>query len=143
MSLPVAVIDTNVVVSGILTAEPTAPTVRILDAMLKGRIAFLLSVDLLAEYQRVLIRPAISRRHGLSEVEISRVVAKLAQNGLICQPAEIAVALPDPGDAHLWALLATQETAVLVAGDAALRASPPARWKVLTPAAFAALLDAK
>jgi hypothetical protein len=43
-----AVIDTNVVVSGVLTENPASPTVRILDGMLAGRFRFLLSVDLVA-----------------------------------------------------------------------------------------------
>ena len=48
-----AVIDTNVVVSGVLTKDSPSPTVRILDGMLAGRFRFLLSVDLLAEYRDV------------------------------------------------------------------------------------------
>jgi len=62
---PVAVVDTNVVVSGLLTAEVTAPTHRILNAMLDERINFLLSIALLAEYREVMLRPRIQKRHGM------------------------------------------------------------------------------
>jgi hypothetical protein len=44
-----AVVDTNVVVEGLLTKDPAAPTARILDGMLAGSFPFILSVVLLAE----------------------------------------------------------------------------------------------
>jgi len=56
-----AVIDTNVVVSGLLTSLAASPTVRILDGMLVGAFRFLLSVELLAEYRAVLLRQKIRR----------------------------------------------------------------------------------
>ena len=55
------VVDTNVVVSGLLTSVADAPPAMLLDAMLAGRVSFLLSTDLLAEYRDVLLRPAIAR----------------------------------------------------------------------------------
>ena len=54
---PVAVIDTNVVVSALLTGEPVSPTAVVLDDMLRGRFAYPLSLELLAEYREVLLRP--------------------------------------------------------------------------------------
>ena len=65
-----AVIDTNVVVSGLIGGEHQSPTTAILDAMLGGSFTFLLSLDLLAEYREVLLRPAIRRRHGLTDAEV-------------------------------------------------------------------------
>ncbi len=61
MTLPVAVIDTNVVVSDLLTGEPVPPTAVLLDGMLRGRFTYLLSLELLAEYREVLLRPRIRR----------------------------------------------------------------------------------
>jgi len=60
-----AVIDTNVVVSGLITKDARAPTARIVDGMLRGRFPFLLSNLTLREYREVLLRPAIRRKHGL------------------------------------------------------------------------------
>lgn len=48
MSPPPAAIDTNVVVSGLLTADPASPTARILDGMLDGRFPYLLSIVLVS-----------------------------------------------------------------------------------------------
>ena len=60
MSGPALVVDTNVVVSGLITSDATAPTARILDAMLRGELRFLLSEELLSEYRSVLLRPKIA-----------------------------------------------------------------------------------
>ena len=37
------VVDTNVLVAGLLTTEQESPTARIADGMLNGRVLFLLS----------------------------------------------------------------------------------------------------
>lgn len=44
------VIDTNVIVSGLIGADSNSPPVRILDAMLEGDIPYLMSDALLHEY---------------------------------------------------------------------------------------------
>jgi predicted nucleic acid-binding protein len=60
------VIDTNVIISAHLTSRPESPTVWILDAMIAARFPFLVSVELLAEYRRVLLRQPIREKHGVS-----------------------------------------------------------------------------
>ena len=120
MSSPPAIIDTNVVVSGFLTSDPEGPTAWILNGMLAGRFPFLLSVDLLAEYRSVLLRPAIRQRHKLSNAEIDSVLTEIAANG---QVREVEGGQLDRGDGdeHLRALLADRSDSVLVTGDEALR----------------------
>jgi predicted nucleic acid-binding protein len=61
---PTAVIDTNIVVAGLLTAEAGSPTARILDGMRQGAFPFLLSTALLAEYREVLLREKTRKVHG-------------------------------------------------------------------------------
>lgn len=137
MRIPGAVIDTNVVVSGLLTRDPASPTARILDAMLSGQFTFLLSVELLAEYRAVLLRPKIRAVHGLSAAEIDEVLTAIAASAAIREPGPPPDGVPDPNDAHLRALLACQPGATLVTGDQALLAAPLASTRVLTPADFA------
>ena len=55
------IVDTSVLVAGLLTRDPTRPTAWFVDAMLKGRLMYLLSPALLEEYRRVLLRPKIRR----------------------------------------------------------------------------------
>jgi putative PIN family toxin of toxin-antitoxin system len=133
-----AVIDTNVLVSGLLTNQPAAPTRRILDAMLGGTITYLLSVALLAEYRIVLLRPAIRERHGLTEHQVDVILEALAAIGVIREPEVAGAECLDPTDAQIWALLTEDPRAVLVTGDRALLQAPPPGASVMTPAAFVA-----
>lgn len=116
MSRAPLVVDTNVLVAGLLTRELAAPTARILDAMLRGELHFLISEELLADYREVLLRPKIVAAHGLAEGEIDEILVRVAGNGAIRQPA--ASARGPAGDGHLFALLAADPRALLVSGDA-------------------------
>ena len=138
MTAPVAVVDTNVVVSGMLTADPEAPTARILEGMLTGRFSFLVSVDLLAEYRAVLLRPGIRKRHGLTEHEVDVALTDITANGQVRELEGSLLGRGD-GDEHLRALLADRRDAVLVTGDAVLRSRLPAA-RTLSPKAFASAL---
>jgi uncharacterized protein len=136
----VAVIDTNVVVSGLLTGEPTSPTAVILDGMLRGRFTYLLSLELLAEYREVLLRPRIRRRHDLSAADVEALLTELALNGRVLDPPPVTVTIPDFGDRHLWALLQSDSAVLLVTGDDALRQRAPEPGRVLSPRQFLSLL---
>ncbi len=45
MKPPLVVVDTNVVVSGLLSSQPQSPPCLVLDGMLEGRFPFLLSLS--------------------------------------------------------------------------------------------------
>ena len=79
MKHPVAVIDTNVVVSGLFTADAGSPPARILDGMRQGTFPFLLSDQLLAEYSFA----GIDKPIGISTYELTRAL-----------PARLRSALP-------------------------------------------------
>ena len=132
-----AVIDTNVVVSGILTAVAASPTARILDGMVVGRFRFLLSVELLAEYREVLLRPKIRRRHRLSDAEVDTLLTDIAANGVALDLRPLTAAGRRGGDGHLWRILAAAPSALLVTGDQRLIDNPAEGWRVLTARAFA------
>ena len=51
-----AVIDTNVFISALLSRHPDAATVKVLNAMLNGKIIPLYHDDILSEYSDVLRR---------------------------------------------------------------------------------------
>jgi putative PIN family toxin of toxin-antitoxin system len=136
VTAPLVLVDTNVVVSGLLTSDRDAPTARILDRMLTGEIRGLLSVELLAEYREVLLRPGIRSRHGLDEREVDTILTAIAENAVICEPIEPPSAPPDRGDLHLWSMLAARPGAILVTGDQALVDCAPGWTTVLTARAF-------
>lgn len=134
------VVDTNVVVAGLLTRDPASRTRALLDAMLAGRLGFLLSESLLAEYRAVLLRPKIAALHGLTEDEIDELLVLLAANAVIAEIADGSSSQAEPssgqgaaGDEHLVAILGSVPEALLVTGDLRLasrlgrRAIPPRR----------------
>jgi hypothetical protein len=49
VSHPVVIVDTNVVVAGLLTANDSSPVASILDGMLAAAFPFVMSEALLAE----------------------------------------------------------------------------------------------
>jgi len=130
-----AVVDTNVVVAGLVTADAGAPTARILDAMLAGRIGYVVSIDLIAEYRRVLLRPKLARLHGLAEAEIDEILVRLTLNGAVRELAGKRAAELPRGDAHLGRLLDAEPNAVLVTGDAAVVRA--VRGRAISPRDFA------
>jgi len=130
-----AIIDTNVVVGGLLTGQADAPTARIVDGMLAAAFPFLLSVELLAEYREVLLRPAIRERHVLGDDEVDRLLAAFVIGAMLRDPPPSKVA-PDSGDQHVWDLLASHPRALLVTGDRRLLEQAPPGASVLLQAPF-------
>lgn len=129
------VVDTNVVVSGLIGEGSDAPPARILDAIIAGRLLFLMSPALLSEYTAVLHRPALCKRHGLTSERLDRFLTDLVANAVWREPP-VAGDAPDTGDNHLWALLAHEPSAHLVTGDRLLLRTPPSGTSVVSPRHF-------
>lgn len=111
MSVPVWVLDTNVVVSAVLT--PGGNCDQILRLAVEGRVRLAWSAPMLAEYGAVLRRP----KFGLSAAAVSALLAAFGPADQV-QPTA-APALPDPDDqVFLAAALATSD-GVLVTGNTA------------------------
>ena len=136
MSPPV-IVDTNVVVAGLLTARADSPVARVLDGMLAAVFAFAISDALLAEYRTVLQRPSLRKVHGLTPDELDIILVDLAQRGIVITPVP-ALPAPDPGDQHLWELLAAREDLLLVTGEKKLQRDRAMGSRILTPATFVA-----
>jgi putative PIN family toxin of toxin-antitoxin system len=134
-----AIIDTNVVVAGLLSAQPTSPVAQILDSMLSATLPFVLSPELLAEYRSVLLRPKIVARHRLAPTEVDAILTDIAHHSIVLDPGPTPAhrqLAPDPGDQLLWDLLALRLDLVLVTGDQRLLSSEDMAPRVLTPAAW-------
>jgi putative PIN family toxin of toxin-antitoxin system len=131
------VVDTNVVVAGLISSPGDSPVCRVLDGMLAGSFPFLLSTDLLREYRSVLLRDQLRGLHGLSPEQIDVVLTEIAANALVREPeTDPDLVAPDRDDDHLWHLLATTTGSVLVTGDRALLANPPDFASVQSPRTF-------
>ncbi|MBW2311016.1 MAG: putative toxin-antitoxin system toxin component, PIN family [Deltaproteobacteria bacterium] len=136
MKPPVIVVDTNVIVSALITDQPQSPTCLILDGMLAGRFTFLLSVELLSEYRRVLLRPRIKNIHGLNEDEVDAILSEIVVNGIMRETSGVSGSTLGKGDDHLWALVSVQPGAILVTGDKRLIENHPEYTTALSPRGF-------
>jgi putative PIN family toxin of toxin-antitoxin system len=85
------VIDTNVVVSGLLSAN--GPCARIIDAVMEGRIKLVYDARILAEYRDVLCRPRLKLRPA----QVIHFLEALGGQMLVL-PERMAAVAPDPDD---------------------------------------------
>ena len=135
MSRPAVIVDTNVVVAGLLTGNDTSPVARILDGMLMAAFPFVVSEALLAEYRTVLVRPGLRKLHGLTVAEVETLLTDIAQHAIVLAPVAAPPA-PDPGDQLLWELLAARADLLLVTGDKALQRDAGMQPRVISPQSF-------
>jgi uncharacterized protein len=132
---PAFIVDTNVVVAGLLTKQEASPVARILDGMLGAAFPFVLSEALLAEYRAVLVRPVLRKLHGLTVAEVEAILTDLAQHAIVLVPLA-APAAPDPPDDLLWALLAARADLVLVTGEKLRGRDAGMRSRAMSPQTF-------
>ncbi|MFN7753642.1 MAG: putative toxin-antitoxin system toxin component, PIN family [Pseudomonadota bacterium] len=133
------IVDTCVLVAGLPTAGGPGPWACIVEGMRDGSIDFVASERLLREYRVVLARPAIAHRLRLPGGGVEGLLDELARRAHHCDPAPIADggrAAPDPGDAHLWALLRADDRLRLLTLDRKLLAFSRMRRRVVTPGAW-------
>jgi len=132
---PAVIVDTNVVVAGLLAANDASPVARILDGMLAAAFPFVVSEALLAEYRAVLLRPRVRKLHGLTVDEVEALLVDIAQHAIVLVPVATSSA-PDPGDQLLWELLAARSDLQLITGDKLLLRDARMRVRVVSPKAF-------
>lgn len=129
-----AIVDTNVLVSALVTPEKDTPPARIVRGMLIGEFPFVVSDALLAEYREVLNRAKLRKAHGLVPADLAILLVELTQHAIVLHPVAAAPA-PDPGDQHLWELLAARGDLILITGDKRLLDSNEAD-RILNPKTF-------
>ncbi len=122
-----AVLDTNVVISGIL--QPASKPGLVLDMALSGEIELVASEYLLAEYDAVLRRPKFAFDPGLCKALVTSLRARA---DVAVAPAQGKFASPDPKDQPVLDL-AVAADAMLVSGNARHFSAYP---KLVSPADF-------
>jgi putative PIN family toxin of toxin-antitoxin system len=132
-----AVLDTNVLVSALLSA--TGPPAGLIARWRRGELEIVVSDSLLAELERTLSRPRVRARLP-GDAAVS-VVAALRDSAVVVEdPRELGpIRSADPDDDYLIAL-AYSAQAALVTGDAHLL-SLAGRIPVYSPRDFLALLE--
>ena len=135
MSRQAVIVDTHVVVAGLLTGHDTSPVARILDGMLAAAFPFVVSEALLAEYRSVLVRPGLRKLHGLTAAEVEELLTDIALHAIVVAPG-VGSPAPEAGDQLLWDLLAARPDLLLATGDNVLQRDAAMQARVLSPQAF-------
>ena len=131
-----AVLDTNVLVSGLL--GPKGPPRQILDAWLKGRYKLVLSLYLVDELAHVLSYPRIVERVRLTPEELEAVLAALlSQAELTPGKLQLPGVTRDPKDDPVVACAVEGQADYIVSGDQDLLALGEYEGiQVITPRRF-------
>lgn len=132
-----AVLDPNVIISA--TLSPRGSPARVIGLWLKGAYDIVCSPLLLAELERALAYPKLSRH--IHPDEATELVELLRRGAFHADDPEgpVAATSADPDDDYLIALAATAN-AMLVSGDGDLLALA-GQIPVYSPAEFVALLN--
>jgi putative PIN family toxin of toxin-antitoxin system len=135
-----AVVDTNVVVSGLLWHGPSR---RVLDLARSGRFNLYTSVPLLVELEDVLSLRKLARRLDLAGVIPRELVLGYAALAEVVTPAPIApVILADPDDDDVLACaLAAQADWVLSGDSHLLDLQELGRIQIVSPSRFLSLQE--
>lgn len=136
----VAVIDTNILVSGVIS-DKGSPR-KVFDLWKEGRFTLVTSPKLIEEAGRVFRYPRIQQRYRLSESDILAFLHLLSTAATIVPAESIPLeGLLDPSDAKLFLAAHAGRAECLVTGDRQLLALGEYRGvKIVLPAAFVAVV---
>ncbi|MBQ6065096.1 MAG: putative toxin-antitoxin system toxin component, PIN family [Prevotella sp.] len=129
-----AVIDTNVLVSALFTNNTEAATVKVLEAMLHGRIIPLYNEEIFDEYEDVLNR---SKFH-FSKMMVGQYLEIIYERGIRCERVVCDDFFPDPKDVVFYEVALSKDDAYLVTGN--IKHFPKAPI-VVTPAEMMQILE--
>lgn len=108
-----AVIDTNVLVSALLTSNIDAATVKVVEALMEGQITPLFDKDIIKEYEEVLKRP----KFNFSVTVVDYYIRAIVDKGLGSSRVSSKEGFPDPKDVVFYEVALSKKDAYLVTGN--------------------------
>lgn len=108
-----AVIDTNVLVSALLSRFKNTSTVQLLQLLILGDITPMYNDEILNEYHNVLTRP----KFGFPETIIDETLEVIKRYGINSSRKESDEELPDPKDIVFYEVTLSKEDSYLVTGN--------------------------
>lgn len=138
--MPKAVLDTNILVSALITPRGTPG--RIVQAWRDGSFELITSPSLLEELREALHRPKIAHRYHLSPKDLHDLLALLAGTAIVVSgTASVSEVLADPDDVAVLACAVDGQADYLVTGDGdLLRLKTHKGIKIIRPSAFLRVL---
>lgn len=131
-----AVIDTNVLVSALLTKNPNSATVKVMESISNHRIIPIYSLDIIEEYIEVLHR----KKFNFNKKDIKNMIRKITVNGIEVNPHSTGEILPDMNDLVFYEVVMEKRSddAHLVTGNIK---HFPVREYIVTPAEIMAKIN--
>jgi len=131
-----AVVDTNVVLSALITKNPQSSPNLVLREMLAGRIIPLYHADIIEEYREVLSRT----KFHLKEETIEKVINSIISNGIEVNPTPTGEILIDMDDLVFYevAMEKRDDDAYLVTGN---QKHYPVKDFIVTPSEMLNILN--
>ena len=110
-----AVIDTNVLVSALLSSKDDTSTVQVLAKVIIGEIIPVYSNVITKEYREVLSR----KKFGFSGELIEYLMSAIEKYGILVDPSPSGITLPDMKDVPLYEVVLEKraDNAYLVTGN--------------------------
>ena len=131
-----AVIDTNVLVSAILTKNVQSPTLRVMEAVFERQIVPLYDNEIISEYTDVLHR----KKFGFDDNLINSYLDAMKREGVPAQRVKSTEHFPDPKDIVFYEVALSKEDAFLVTGN---KKHFPKKPIVVTPSEMLEILQHK
>ena len=129
-----AVIDTNVLVSALLTHNLGVATAKVLDSIAKGDITCVYNEDILMEYREVLHRP----KFKFPERKIDSLLTFITQKGIHSNRVPFDGTMPDEKDRPFYEVSLSVEDSFPVTGNLK---HFPVTPKVVTPSQIIAIIE--
>ena len=128
-----AVIDTNVIVSALITKNSEAATIHVIRAVLNGQVVPVYNKAILREYEEVLKR----KKFHLDESVVDSMISYFMAFGVEEEQIHTDLVFPDEDDRVFYEVSLSNDDAYLVTGNLK---HYPRTIKVLTPSEFVKLL---
>ena len=110
-----AVIDTNVIVSALLSSHSDAATVQLVGRMFSGEIIPIYSSEIIREYREVLSR----KKFKFAPDMINYILNEVEKFGILVEASETGIILPDMKDLPFYEVVMEkrEDNAYLVTGN--------------------------
>ena len=110
-----AIIDTNVLVSALLSSSDDAATVQVVGRLLTGELIPVYSTDIMKEYKDVLCR----KKFDFSKDTINYLLSAIEKYGVLTEPSPTGAILPDIKDLPFYEVVMEKrdDNAYLVTGN--------------------------
>lgn len=128
------VIDTNVIVSALITKNPNAATTRVLELALMGEIVPLYDQDVLDEYLEILTR----KKFKLKEDSIQYIIKTITINGIDTLRTSFLEDMPDEDDRVFYELSLSEPDSLLITGNSKHFPRTP---RVVSPSEFLRIIE--